>query len=390
MDPTSSCVDSSALIDDLNVATFWQDDQLVNVVMTSTFFGIATCLAIASVYILITRGIKERSAALQLAAILILYTSTAVFFGAVLRVAIVMMYYMEAAAEAITHSVKTDLNEIDVYISSSEWMRCVQTWTLVVNILVGDAVVWWRVYMLWAGVKARRGILGISFMLLAATFAISVVDTCGVCNLNLSLTNPPGSGALFAGTTFGVVAASMSLVTNVVATCFTAYRVWVHIRSRKHFSQILTLTGAEQILILVAESGFAYSAIWVVIVVWQGGENIHDIFVTTDYALGGRSFWDVVGHFVSDLLFIILMVALKRTRQTNGPHMLSTQIRFESQPPPASPRPPTAQGGFGSSTHGLVLSRSSVIEASTSNSDLSMQELGKDVGLREGCLDLQP
>ncbi len=89
-------------------------------------------------------------------------------------------------------------------------------------------------------------------------------------------------------------------------------------------------------------------------------------------------------------MLIILMVALKRTRQTNGLHMLSTQIRLESQPPPASPRPPTAQGGFGSSTHGLGLSRSSVIEASTSNSDLSMQELGKDVELQEGCLDLQP
>ncbi|TFK81873.1 hypothetical protein K466DRAFT_604133 [Polyporus arcularius HHB13444] len=390
MDPNSSCVNSSAL-DNIIWATFTLGEQLANVVITATFFGIATCLAIASVYILITRGIKKRSAALQLAAILILYTSTAVFFGAVLHETIMIMYYMEAAAEAITHS---DFHPL------VQWMGCVQTCTLVVNILVGDAVVWWRVYMLWAGVKARRGILWISFMLLAATFAISVVDTCGVCNITLSLTKSmPGSGALFTGTTFGVVAASMSLATNLVATCFTAYRAWVHVQSRRHFSQMLTLTGAEQILILVAESGFAYSAIWVVVVVWQGGENNENIIVATDDSLSRRSFWKVMGYFVNGGLvpviaiypmFIILMVALKRTCQTNGPHMLSTQIRFESQPASASPRPPTAQGGFGSRTHGLGLSRSSVIEASTSNSDLSMQELGKDVELQEGCLDLQP
>ncbi len=83
-------------------------------------------------------------------------------------------------------------------------------------------------------------------------------------------------------------------------------------------------------------------------------------------------------------MFIILTVALKRTCQTNGMHMFLTQIRFESQP--ASPRLPTAQGErLNRSTREHVLSSSSVIEAGTSNSDLSMEELGKDVERWEGC-----
>ncbi len=54
---------------------------------------------------------------------------------------------------------------------------------------------------------------------------MSVVDTCGTCNLHLSIVeSAPGLGQLFSGTTFGVIAAGMSLATNAIATGFTAYR----------------------------------------------------------------------------------------------------------------------------------------------------------------------
>ncbi len=65
--------------------------------------------------------------------------------------------------------------------------------------------------------------------------------------------------------------------------------------------------------------------------------------------------------------------------------MFPTQVRFESQP--ASPHLPPARGErLNSSTRELVLSSLSVIEAGISNSDLSMEELGKDIERREGCL----
>ncbi|TFK87859.1 hypothetical protein K466DRAFT_662742 [Polyporus arcularius HHB13444] len=381
MNPPSPCDDDTFPF----YKIFLQSQQSVNAVITASVFGsirIATCLAIASVYILIARGVKERSTALQLATILILYTSTAVFAGAVLCAMFTIVNLTNAAANAIAYcDVKTivfypDSESVDVL---GDRMRCIQTGTLVVNIIVGDAVVWWRVYMLWAGVKAKQVILGVSVMLLTATFLSSVVNTWVTCISG-------GNVSLF-GTTFGVVAASMSLVTNVVATCFTAYRAWAHVQTLKHFSRKLIFSGAEQILILLAESGFVYSAIWVVVVVWQGDEDISDNVV-------GARFWSVVGYFVDGGLvpviaiypmFIILMVALKRTCQTNATHMFPTQIRFESQP--VSPRLPTAQGErLNSNTRELVLSSSSVIEAGTSNSDLSMEELGKDVELREDVL----
>ncbi len=60
-------------------------------------------------------------------------------------------------------------------------------------------------------------------------------------------------------------------------------------------------------------------------------------------------------------MFIIVMVALKRT-QTDGPYMFSTQIPGESHlPAAASPLTPATQDGFDGSGRRLVLSRSSIM-----------------------------
>ncbi|TFK87854.1 hypothetical protein K466DRAFT_586043 [Polyporus arcularius HHB13444] len=361
--------------------TLAHSQQLVNIVVTASLFGIASSLAVASVYTLTAKGVYRRSAAWQLAAILVLYASTATFTGAALRAVFATASQAQAAANAISEcDVQALFNPIAVY-AVGDRMTCIQTGTLVVNIAVGDAVVWWRVYMLWPGVKEKRVILAVSSLLLAATFAISVVDTCGACNFNLSIVeSTPGNGQLFSGTTFGVIAAGMSLATNAVATCFTAYRVWIHIRSLGHLSRKLALTGSEQILVLIAESGFVYSAIWVLVVVWQGGENNHNIF---SHDTGSASFWGVLGYFVNGGLvpviaiypmFIIVMVALKRT-QTDGPYIFSTQIPCESHiPAAASPVTPTTQGGSDRSGRRLVVSRSSIV-----GSDSAMAESERDV-----------
>ncbi|KAI0711775.1 hypothetical protein C8T65DRAFT_829383 [Cerioporus squamosus] len=358
--------------------TLAHSQQLVNVVMTTTLFGIATSLAIASVYILRGKGVQRRSAVLQLIATLILYASTATFTEAALHAIFATASQTQAAANAINDCDAQALFNPIALSALGDRMTCVQTGTLVVNIVVGDAVVWWRVYMLWLGVKAKRVILGVSATLLAATFAMSVVDTCGACNFHLSIVeSASGYGQLFSGTTFGVSAASMSLATNTVATCFTAYRA----------CRRLTLTGAEQILILIAESGFVYSAIWVLVVVWQAGENNSNIFA---HGTGSASFWGVMSYFVNGGLvpiiaiypmFIVVMVALKRT-QRQGTYMFSTQIPSEPHLPVSSLNTPALGGGTNGSTCGLVVGRSLVVAGNIS-SDLPSVET------RESQMDVE-
>ena len=97
--------------------------------------------------------------------------------------------------------------------------------------------------MIWRG-RSRYAILCLCALLLSATFgksdesltettdpdtsstALSVVDTCGACNILLVGNSEGGLGRLFAGTKFGTVASILSLTTNVVATCLTGYKAW--------------------------------------------------------------------------------------------------------------------------------------------------------------------
>ncbi|RPD52926.1 hypothetical protein L226DRAFT_540891 [Lentinus tigrinus ALCF2SS1-7] len=333
--------------------TLSHSQQLINIVITTTLFGISTSLAVASVYVLSGKGLKRWSAALQLTATLVLYTSTTTFTGAALRAAFATANQAQAAANAITNcDVQAVFNPIEIY-SLGDRMICIQTATLVINIIVGDAIVWWRVYVLWPGIKARRVILGVSAVLLLATFILSVYDTCGACNTNSSLVLPEqGYGQLFSGSQTGAAAVGMSLATNAIATCFTAYRAWIHVRTLKVFDRKLSMTSAEEILILIAESGLVYTAIWVIVTVWQVGENNPNVF---EYDTGNRTFWGITGYFVNGGLvpviaiypmFVIVMVALKRKRATST-YMFSTQI--SSQPPLSSP-PPTIEGRSESGT----------------------------------------
>ncbi|RPD67995.1 hypothetical protein L226DRAFT_369615 [Lentinus tigrinus ALCF2SS1-7] len=302
--------------------------QLANTVISTILFGITTSLFIASVYVISREIVHRRSAILQLTATLVLYISTTTFTSAALHAAFTTENQVQTAASAIS---ECDALAYFSPVSVSEVgdrMNCIQTATLLINILVGDAVVWWRVYMLWPAAKviARRVILGAAATLLVATFALGVVDTCGACNLSLGFVQAEeGYGLLFSGAIFGAAAASMSLATNAIATCFTAYKAWIHLRSLKAFGRGFTLTEAEQILVLVVESGLIYTAIWIVVVIWQVGLNDENIYQNqTQTQAGGSSFWAVAGYFVNGGLVpiiamypmcIIVMVALKRMKK---------------------------------------------------------------------------
>ncbi|KAI0711779.1 hypothetical protein C8T65DRAFT_647272 [Cerioporus squamosus] len=203
-------------------------------------------------------------------------------------------------------------------------MSCIQTAALTINVLVGDAIVWWRASMLWRG-RSHYAILCLCVVLLSATFALSVVDTCGACNILIVKDSEGGLGRLFAGTKFGTAASILSLATNLVATCLTGYKAWVHGRLLKQYlSEGSTMTSVERILILLTESGLAYGAIWVFVVAYQVGEMNQAIYSDASSKV---SYWLVAGYFVDGALvpliaiypmFIIVVVALKKSQMESS------------------------------------------------------------------------
>ncbi|KAI0711776.1 hypothetical protein C8T65DRAFT_181927 [Cerioporus squamosus] len=282
--------------------------------------SVATSLAVPSAYILLGKGLNARGPLILLIATLVLYTSTTLFCVAGYVGAFVVQAEEVAAANAaFAQDSQAIFNPLPTANFVSK-MSCLQTAALTINVFVGDAIVWWRTSMIWRG-KSRKVILCLYVILLSATVALSIVDTCGACNIRLIVDANGGVGRLFAGTKFGTAASILSLTTNILATCLTGYKAWVHGRSLKlYLSEGSTMTSVERILILLTESGLAYGAIWVFVVAYQVGEIDQEIYGNGASTV---SYWLVAGYFVDGALvpliaiypmFIIVVGALKKSQ----------------------------------------------------------------------------
>ncbi|TFK87855.1 hypothetical protein K466DRAFT_652957 [Polyporus arcularius HHB13444] len=308
----------------LVVDTVSQTPQLLNTILSSILFGVATSLAVATTYILLGKGLTTRGPLMLFLATLVLYTSTTLFCVAgYISAFAVQADEVAAANAAFAQDSQALFNPLRTANFVSR-MSCIQTGALTINVFVGDAIVWWRASMIWRGLS-RYVVLSLCAVLLSATFALSVVDTCGACNIALVSTSEGGLGRLFAGTRFGTAASILSLTTNVVATCLTGYKAWVHGRFLKQYlSEGSTMTSVERILILLTESGLAYGAIWVFVVAYQVGEMNLAIYSDGSSRV---SYWLVAGYFVDGALvpliaiypmFIIVLVALKKSQMESS------------------------------------------------------------------------
>ncbi|KAI0808390.1 hypothetical protein C8Q74DRAFT_1233300 [Fomes fomentarius] len=280
--------------------------------------GIATSLALASVYFILAKGVKRRASQIQLSATIILYASTTIFWAANLHTNLTFTREAAAAAQAVSDcDPEAFFNPLHTS-SVRDRMLCIETAVLAINILIGDAIVWWRTLVLWNG-RSRYVILALCSVLVLSTFAISMVGTCQACNLNL-VRQAAGYGQLFSGTKIGAAASVLSLVTNVTATLLTGYKAWSHATLlRTYFSEGTMITNVERIMILLTESGLVYGVIWLLVVVYQVGINVGDAYNNDTFH---ANYWGVIGYFVNGGLVptiaiypmaIIVLVALKKS-----------------------------------------------------------------------------
>ncbi|KAL0574079.1 hypothetical protein V5O48_006695 [Marasmius crinis-equi] len=121
---------------------------------------------------------------------------------------------------------------------------------------LGDSIVFWRVWVLCAGDKK---LVLAPFLLLIGTIACSFGFLGCFAQHNWPLVNPPTCDALI------ISAYSLSTATNLSVTIVIGYKLWFY---RKHIGAYLgkcrQQARVERTLVLLLESGFIYSVIWVV------------------------------------------------------------------------------------------------------------------------------
>ncbi|PIL28071.1 hypothetical protein GSI_09824 [Ganoderma sinense ZZ0214-1] len=141
---------------------------------------------------------------------------------------------------------------------------------LIPQVVLGDAVVWWRVWVLW---NKNRPVLASCCFVLFATLVFGALDTAVSCASGL-IDDPLGKvsnrvaagGAFFEGNFFGLCAIAVSLFSNSAATLLVGYKAWKHrLRAKKHFDGVESVSRTQRVLMLLVESGVAYCLLWALV-----------------------------------------------------------------------------------------------------------------------------
>ncbi|KAI0761070.1 hypothetical protein BD413DRAFT_250713 [Trametes elegans] len=346
------------LVDDTGAATlvtsrlYW--GVLVPMIALTALFAAFTALAAQSVYFLIrTRG-RQRSALVLSGAIAALYVSTCLYWASQLRALSGPLHTLvdelrgfgNAAyclGEALaTANATTDAGQVQVLCAGmlpdvardnfhgggSPLEECVPTASLTINILIGDAIVWWRALVLFE--RDRRLVL-VSVALVAATAGLGIVDTVVSCEDifiqgnkaqqgTIFFTNEFHAGELYGYNVYGAAAATLSLLTNVVATVLIACKAGHKRLIKDYLSCIPKRDQAIHVLVLLIESGAVYSILLTFAVAFgfatvpRGPRPISaqaEDAVLHFYLYLQSSLIPLIGMYPTA---IILIVALKRSR----------------------------------------------------------------------------
>ncbi|KZV65165.1 hypothetical protein PENSPDRAFT_704516, partial [Peniophora sp. CONT] len=148
--------------------------------------------------------------------------------------------------------------------------RLVLVILLSLNTIMSDAIVLWRMCVVW---DKKRPALAFSTLLVVSTLALNIANIVLIAITTIRhkgsfiLSNNRDSEQIFAiygSNTIGLAAAFVSLASNLCATMFVGLKAWLY---RKRIAEQIRSsdrrTSAERLLELLVDSGTVYTAIWV-------------------------------------------------------------------------------------------------------------------------------
>ncbi|KAI0047561.1 hypothetical protein FA95DRAFT_1679003 [Auriscalpium vulgare] len=143
-----------------------------------------------------------------------------------------------------------------------------------VNFIFGDAIVVWRLWVIW--MHSWRITIG-PLILLFCTSAVvvaQIVTTVLSLSDTRAVSTDPGDPGHFMPSKLFFASLVLTLCTNGVATGLIAYRTWIHHRSSQAVHTRLGRDRALAVLLLLVESGALYCVIWLyLIIMWPSAAS---------------------------------------------------------------------------------------------------------------------
>nr|VWO97453.1 Cytochrome P450 monooxygenase AKT7 (EC (AK-toxin biosynthesis protein 7) [Ganoderma boninense] len=202
------------------------------------------------------------------------------------------------------------------------WMMTVG---LAVNIIVGDAIVWWRACIIWR----HKAVYVAGPLLLLLTLGALQSYSGPMQTLYFMI----GDGS------FADASAALSLATNIAATSLIATKAFFHNRRMKRYLGIYgTKTRAFKVFALFIESGSIYCMILLVVLAYEFNSETSGPLIDTEYFFVYGSLVPLVAIYPTGIVFL--------TALNWSPLHWGLSAPEESGEAPRSPRHAGSPSGF--------------------------------------------
>ncbi|PIL23085.1 hypothetical protein GSI_14393 [Ganoderma sinense ZZ0214-1] len=235
--------------------------------LSSFLFGVLTLLVILAVIFLIRKGLSHTPVRILLPSTLLLYGSTALYMAALAsHGASVDNLTARARAGLFSHAyTDADVVPFQTGVLKQSWMMTI---ALIINILIGDSIVWWRVCVVW-----RHWVVYYTGpLLIVVTCALGLKDLLDVHHCVHSCRQPQ---MLLPAGVFAITCASLSFGINILATGLIGYKAWTHWRFlRQHLGYSFSSSWVFKALALLVESGTIYCFFLIIVVVYEASPSL--------------------------------------------------------------------------------------------------------------------
>ncbi|KAI1786947.1 hypothetical protein LXA43DRAFT_1168263, partial [Ganoderma leucocontextum] len=234
------------------------NQSLTIIFLSSVLLGILTVLTGTSLYFVMSKSLRRASAMVLAASTLLLYASTATYCGGIMRMTVANNRVIESAADALllaSAESTPNASRLDSGTSplTAAWLATI---SLTVNVLIGDAIVWWRACVLWR----NQLMCWLGPLLLAAALALELVGA----SIQAKSSPPDENGLphIIGAHPYAAMTAGLSLAINLLATSLIGIKAW----SVKHRVALHGHFGEDKdgrkyvvkVLLLLVETGVVY------------------------------------------------------------------------------------------------------------------------------------
>ncbi|TBU40613.1 hypothetical protein BD309DRAFT_992957 [Dichomitus squalens] len=200
----------------LHIATFYSsrlNKKLLEAALSAFLFGVLNLLTGAAIYCLIRRGMHNLAPKLLIGCALLLYLSTSMYWASIMQSIAGDNAFLDLATKTlVSDSVLPSSMSRTVALQKNNLVINI---ALIINNIIGDAIVWWRVWIIWRQSPVRY----VGPILISATLALAIAA------------NLPGStttlrGGYYVVNVWDLLAAASSFAMNAIAVSLIGYRTW--------------------------------------------------------------------------------------------------------------------------------------------------------------------